>query len=104
MKTTLALILTVLALWQGIIWLAQMPPFLLPSPHEPPRSHLYAIFSALMAAQVELDEFDSRSADAFSFDDSIRFVLRETGLEIKRSIPRTGCAGGAGLTSLGFVS
>ena len=32
MKTTLALILTVLALWQGVIWLAQMPPFLLPSP------------------------------------------------------------------------
>lgn len=32
MKTVIALILTVLALWQGIIWLAGTPPFLLPSP------------------------------------------------------------------------
>lgn len=32
MRTVVALIVTVLALWQGIIWLAQMPPFLLPSP------------------------------------------------------------------------
>lgn len=32
MKTILALIVTMLALWQGVIWLAQMPPFLLPSP------------------------------------------------------------------------
>jgi len=32
MKTVAALILTVLALWQGVIWLAGMPPFLLPSP------------------------------------------------------------------------
>ncbi|WP_323716443.1 ABC transporter permease [Paracoccus aminovorans] len=32
MRTVAALIITVLALWQGIIWLAQMPPFLLPSP------------------------------------------------------------------------
>lgn len=32
MRTALALILTVLCLWQGLIWLAQMPPFLLPSP------------------------------------------------------------------------
>ncbi|CAM3053466.1 putative hydroxymethylpyrimidine transport system permease protein [Paracoccus aminovorans] len=32
MRTVAALIVTVLALWQGIIWLAQMPPFLLPSP------------------------------------------------------------------------
>lgn len=32
MKTILALIVTVLALWQGVIWLADMPRFLLPSP------------------------------------------------------------------------
>ena len=32
MKTVLALILTVLALWQGLIWLGGMPPFLLPAP------------------------------------------------------------------------
>ena len=66
---------------------AHLTPFMLPSQQEPPRSHLYAMFSALMAAQVELDEFDSRSADAFSFDDSIRFVLRETVLEIEEIDP-----------------
>jgi putative hydroxymethylpyrimidine transport system permease protein len=32
MKTVLALVLIVLCMWQGLIWLAQMPPFLLPSP------------------------------------------------------------------------
>ena len=32
MRTVLALILTVLALWQGLIWLADMPSFLLPAP------------------------------------------------------------------------
>ena len=32
MKTALALILTVLGLWQGLIWLTAMPSFLLPSP------------------------------------------------------------------------
>ena len=32
MKTTLALILTILGLWQGAIWLGQLPAFLLPSP------------------------------------------------------------------------
>ncbi|MEF9605295.1 ABC transporter permease [Paracoccus sp. PXZ] len=32
MRTVAALIVTVLALWQGIIWLAGMPSFLLPSP------------------------------------------------------------------------
>ncbi len=32
MKTVLALILTVLALWQGLIWLADMSSFLLPAP------------------------------------------------------------------------
>lgn len=32
MKTALALAATILVLWQGTIWLAGMPPFLLPSP------------------------------------------------------------------------
>ncbi|MDS9466849.1 ABC transporter permease [Paracoccus sp. MBLB3053] len=32
MRTVTALIITVLAIWQGIIWLAGMPHFLLPSP------------------------------------------------------------------------
>ncbi|RDW14613.1 ABC transporter permease [Paracoccus thiocyanatus] len=32
MKTAMLLVATVLMLWQGIIWLGDMPPFLLPSP------------------------------------------------------------------------
>ena len=66
---------------------AHLMPFLLPSPQESPRRDLYAAFSVLIEAQIELDEFDSRSADAFSFDDSIRFVLRETVLEIEEIDP-----------------
>ncbi|HRN61791.1 MAG TPA: hypothetical protein PK743_10790 [Luteimonas sp.] len=62
---------------------AHLAPFLLPSSQEPPRRDLYAVFSALVGAQVELDEFDSRSADAFSYDDSICFVLRGSTLEIE---------------------
>ncbi len=38
MRTVLALIATVLALWQGTIWLADMPAFLLPSPAEVARA------------------------------------------------------------------
>ena len=62
-------------------------PFLLPSPQEPPRRDLYAAFSASVEAQAELNEFDSRSADAFSYDDGIRFVLRGTVLEIEEVDP-----------------
>ncbi|MBW0171393.1 MAG: YraN family protein [Hydrogenophaga sp.] len=39
-------------------------------------------FHALLDAQVELNEFISRSADAFCYDDSIRFVRHEDRLEI----------------------
>ena len=39
-------------------------------------------FHALMDAQIELNEFISRSADAFSYDDSIRFERRGDRLEI----------------------
>ena len=39
-------------------------------------------FHALMDAQVELNEFISRSADAFSYDDGIRFERRGDRLEI----------------------
>ncbi|MFC3527490.1 ABC transporter permease [Paracoccus mangrovi] len=38
MKTILALIATILILWQGVIWLADMPGFLLPSPISVARS------------------------------------------------------------------
>lgn len=39
-------------------------------------------FHALMDAQIELNEFISRSADAFSYDDGIRFERRGDRLEI----------------------
>lgn len=39
-------------------------------------------FHALLDAQIELNEFISRSADAFCYDDSIRFVRHEDRLEI----------------------
>ncbi|MBE7524452.1 MAG: hypothetical protein HS109_19020 [Burkholderiales bacterium] len=40
------------------------------------------VFHALMDMQIELNEFISRSADAFSYDDSIRFERRGNRLEI----------------------
>lgn len=40
-------------------------------------------FESLMAAQIELNEFVSRSADAFSYDDGIRFVRQGDRLEIE---------------------
>jgi Holliday junction resolvase-like predicted endonuclease len=39
-------------------------------------------FHALLDAQIELNEFIGRSADAFCYDDSIRFVRHEDRLEI----------------------
>jgi len=39
-------------------------------------------FHALMDIQIELNEFISRSADAFSYDDSIRFERRGNRVEI----------------------
>lgn len=56
-------------------------PFLFPS-SEAPRRDMYAAFAALLEAQLELRAFIGRSADAFSYDDSIRFVRRDKGLEI----------------------
>jgi len=43
---------------------------------------LFSKFEALMAAQVELEEYLSRSADAFSYNDSIEFVRRSDRLDI----------------------
>ena len=61
-----------------------LSPFLFPPAHGPlPRQDLYTAFVALLEAQVELDEFDARSADAFSYDDGIRFVRRGAVLEIE---------------------
>lgn len=43
---------------------------------------LLRAFHELVAAQIELNEFVERSANAFSYDDSIRFVRRCDRLEI----------------------
>lgn len=44
-------------------------------------------FRALLEAQIELNEFVSRSADAFSYDDGIRFVRKGMALEIEETDP-----------------
>ena len=56
-------------------------PFLFPS-GERPRHDCYQGFLALLGAQVELNAFVHRSADAFSYDDSIRFERCGDHLEI----------------------
>lgn len=61
---------------------AHVSPFLFPTDREPPRSDLLRAFEALMDAQIELDEFVERSANAFSYDHSIDFVPKGGGLEI----------------------
>lgn len=60
-----------------------LSPFLFPSPDGPERREdLYRSFEQLLAAQIELNSFVSRSADAFSFDDGIEFVMQDGGLAI----------------------
>lgn len=60
-----------------------LTPFLFPSNEEPGAKHdLYAGFTALLDAQIELNAFISRSAEAFSYDDGVRFVRRGERLEI----------------------
>ena len=44
--------------------------------------HRLSVFHDLVAAQIELNEFVDRSAHAFSYDDSIRFVRQGDRLEI----------------------
>lgn len=56
-------------------------PFLFPSA-ERPRHDCYQAFLGLLGAQVELNAFVHRSADAFSYDDSIRFERCGDSLEI----------------------
>lgn len=58
-------------------------PFLFPSPTGLVARHdLRAEFKALVDAQVELNSFISRSADAFSYNDSIQFKRCGNRLEI----------------------
>ena len=60
-----------------------LSPFLFPSREGPaPRHDLYGAFGALIDAQVELNGFIVRSAEAFSYDDGIRFVRQGERLEI----------------------
>lgn len=60
-----------------------LSPFLFPSREGPPPRHdLYSAFQVLVDAQVELSGFISRSAEAFSYDDGIRFVRQGERLEI----------------------
>ncbi len=56
-------------------------PFLFPSADRP-RHDCYQAFLTLLGAQVELNAFVHRSADAFSYDDSIRFERCGDHLEI----------------------
>ncbi|MCB1871155.1 MAG: hypothetical protein KDI49_03935, partial [Gammaproteobacteria bacterium] len=65
-----------------------LSPFLFPSLGGPkPRKDLYDAFNRLLAAQIELNSFNSRSADAFSYDDSISFVPKGDRLEIVEHDP-----------------
>ena len=61
-----------------------LSPFLFPSTSGPmPRHDLRSAYEKLLAAQIELNEFISRSVDAYSFDEAIRFVRHGTRLEIE---------------------
>lgn len=60
-----------------------LSPFLFPSPEGPsPKIDLYRAFATLVSAQVELNGFIVRSAEAFCYDDSICFVRQGERLEI----------------------
>lgn len=60
-----------------------LTPFLFPSREQPGLRHdFYENFVALLDAQIELNAYVNRSADAFSYDDGIRFVREGDHLEI----------------------
>lgn len=68
----------------GLSIAEHMAPFLFPGSSElPPRFDLLNAFSALMAAQIEMNEFISRSVDAHCYDDAVQFVRRGERLEIE---------------------
>ena len=65
-----------------------LSPFLFPSLDGPlPREDLYHALQALLAAQMELNSFIARSADAFAYDDSIEFALTDGQLTIVERDP-----------------
>lgn len=60
-----------------------LSPFLFSSREGPsPRMDLYRTFATLVDAQMELNGFVVRSAEAYCYDDSIRFVRQGKRLEI----------------------
>lgn len=72
----------------GLSMAEHIAPFLFPgSTQIPPRLDLLQAFSALITAQVEMNEFISRSVDAHSYDDAVRFVRRGDRLEIEVADP-----------------
>lgn len=62
---------------------AYMRPLLFGDAGEEEALHEFSRFESLMVAQIKLNEFESRSADAFSYDDGIQFVREGTRLEIQ---------------------
>lgn len=63
-------------------------PFIFPSPDgASPRFDLRENFMQLLLDQVELDAFISRSADAFSYDEGVRFVRKDNVLELETVDP-----------------
>lgn len=61
-----------------------LSPLIFPSPSgHPPRHDLLMAFAQVMADQVELNAFLSRSAEAFCYDDAIHFVRHDQRLEIE---------------------
>lgn len=65
-----------------------LSPLLFPSEGgHSPRPDLWEAFERLLMDQIELNEFISRSADAFSYDQGIRFVRRADVLEIEEIDP-----------------
>lgn len=62
---------------------AYVRPLLFGDAGEEEALHEFSRFESLMEAQIELNEFESRSADAFSYDDGIQFVRDGARLEIQ---------------------
>lgn len=63
-------------------------PLIFPSSRgQPARYDLYEAFEELLAAQLELNAINSRSVDAYCYDDSILFVRNGKHLEIEQTDP-----------------
>jgi len=65
-----------------------LSPLLFPD-REPPTELMVSLqaFAGLLAAQIELNTFLSRSVDAHCFDDSVRFVLADDRLSLEEIDP-----------------